>query len=614
MNAPVRTPVVHYEIASPSLLAETPAFAPPARLNTDFKWEEFRNHLEQRLYGLRSWRLSWWAHWALIAENLLPQRYRWLITPNQMTRGSPMNQAIVDPTATQALRICAAGLMNGLMSASDPWFKLRAPPGREIDQDGQMWFDLVEERLYAVMAESNFYKAGAQMTTDLPAFGTAPMLIYEHPKEIIRCYNPCAGEYYLGAGSDLGIETFFRTFVLTLLQLVEQFGIENIGPEAQQLWNQKGANLETEFVVAHAIEPNFPASQPGDQSKTLGVVAGKFAYREVYWLWGRSSPGPLSIRGFREFPLICPRWGCTSNDPYANVCPGMDALPDVLQLQVMTRRLAEAIEKMVRPPVQADVKLKNQPSSTLPGKITYVEDVQNGGIRPIYTVDPKVEEMVKLIEKIQQRVQRWFFNDIFMAITNMEGVQPRNELEIAERKAERLQVLGPVVENFYNEGGARAIRRIFAILSRRGLIPPLPDSLKGIPIEIDFISKLALAQRAGATASMEQGIRTGAQMNQLFPDAPPLDNIDGDVAYRQYLERIGYPSKSIRAVDARDKLRQEKQAAMAKAQAAQQAQQAIPAAADTAKTMSDTDVGGGQSALQLMLGNAAGGAAGAPAQ
>jgi hypothetical protein len=31
-----------------------------------------------------------------------------------------------------------------------------------------------------------------------------------------------------------------------------------------------------------------------------------------------------------------------------------------MQLQVMTRRLAEAIEKMVRPPMQADVKLKNE--------------------------------------------------------------------------------------------------------------------------------------------------------------------------------------------------------------------------------------------------------------
>lgn len=612
MLAPYKEPV-HYEVASPSLLAATAAFAPPMRWKSDWNWEVFRNQLELRLYGLRSWRLSWWAHWALLAEYILPRRYHWLITPNNMTRGQAMNQAIMDGTATQAANICAAGLMNGLMSASDPWFKLRAGQGEEVDFDGQQWFDTVEERIYTVMAESNFYKAAAQMFKDLTVFNTAPMLIYEHPKEIIRCYNPCAGEYFLAAGADLSVETFYRTFVLTLVQLVEMFGLDNIGSEAQQLWNQKGANLETEYIVAHAIEPNFPTPQPGGPDgggETLGVVSGGFAFREIYWLWGKMSPKPLSVRGFREWPGICTRWATTSNDPYGSDGPGMNALPDIMQLQVMTRRLAEGIEKMVRPPMQADVKLKNQPSSTLPGKITYVEDVEKGGMRPIYTIDPKIDAMERLIASIQNRIKVWFFNDIFMAISQMEGVQPRNELEIAERKNERMQVLGPVIENFYNEGGARAIKRIFSVLKRRGLVPPLPDSLKGIPVEIDFISKLALAQRAGATASMEQGLRAGAQLNQLFPAQKPLDNIDPDILYRQYLERIGFPNKSLLALADVKKARAAQAQAAQQQQAAATAAQAAPAAADTAKTMSDTDVGGGINALQMALGTAAPGGAG----
>jgi hypothetical protein len=606
MLAPSRT--VHYEVADASLLALTPALSPQRSILADFNWEQFRNVLEQRLYGLRSWRYSWWAHWALLAEYILPRRYHWLITPNQMVRGNPINQAIVDPTGTQALRICSAGLMNGLMSPSDPWFKLSAGEGFEVDFEAQQWLDVVEERIYTVMEESNFYKAAAQMFEDLPVFGTAPMLIYEHPKEIIRCYNPCAGEYFLANGADFAVNTFERTFVLTTIQLVEMFGLENCGPDVQQLWNSKGANLETEWIVAHAIEPNYPTDVPGFESKKMGVVAGGFAYREVYWLWGRNSPKPLSVRGFREFPVICPRWATTSNDAYGRSC-GMDALPDIMQLQVMTRRLAEAIEKMVRPPVQADAELKNQPSSTLPGKITYVKNVAEGGIKPIYTVDPKVNEMMQLIEKIQERIQRWFFNDIFMAITNMQGVQPRNEFEIAERKAERLQVLGPVIENFQNEGASKAIQRIFAILKRRNMVPPMPQSLRNVPIDIQYISKLALAQKAGATAAMEQGMRVGAQLSQLFPQKPPLDNVDGDVYFRQYLERIGFPSKPIVSTQQRDQQRKARDQAVAQAHQQQQMAAAAPVAgqaADAAKTLSDTDVGQGQNALQLMLGNRAG--------
>jgi hypothetical protein len=438
------------------------------------------------------------------------------------------------------------------------------------------------------------------------------MIIYEHPKNIIQCYNPCAGEYYLAAGSDLSVESFYRNFVLTVAQCVEMFGLHNCSVEVQGLWNQKGAQLETEVIIAHAVEPNFDASSWGTEKK-LGMIAGGFAYREYYWEWGKSSTQPLSVKGYRERPFIAPRWATTSNDAYGR-SPGMDALPDIMQLQVMTRRLAEAIEKMVRPPVQASADLKNQPSSTLPGKITYVKDVREGGIKSIYTVDPKVEEMVQMIEKIQARVQRWFFNDIFMAISQMEGVQPRNEFEIAERKAERLQVLGPVIEKFYNEAGSAAIRRVYAIMERRGLIPPKPDSLKGQAIEIDYISKLALAQRAGATAAMEQGLRLAASVSQIFPNQPPTDMIDPDLFVRQYWERIGFPSKPIIADDQVKAMRKTRAQQLQQQQALAAGAAAAPAAnqaAQAAQTASETDTGDGISALQMMLGNSG---QGAPAQ
>jgi hypothetical protein len=139
-----RRNVAHYELAEASLLAATPAMAPPQRVGMNLRWEELRNHLETRLYGLRSWRNSWWSHWARLAQNILPRRYHFLITPNSMTRGGEINEWIIDPTGTQALRICSAGMLNGLASPSDPWFKLRVgPAGAEIPFDVQQWLDIV---------------------------------------------------------------------------------------------------------------------------------------------------------------------------------------------------------------------------------------------------------------------------------------------------------------------------------------------------------------------------------------------------------------------------------------------------------------------------------------
>src|SRR6185312_16524490 len=163
-----------------------------------------RLYMERRLAALRDWRLSWWTHWADLAANILPRRYHWLITPNTMIRGREINRDIVDTTVVKAFRICAAGLMSGLTSPSRPWFKLKPAISniKNVPQEWQLWFDEVENRLYTIMGGSNFYDSLTQLFQDLVCFGTAPMIIYEDFKDIIRCYNPCAGEYYLANGGD----------------------------------------------------------------------------------------------------------------------------------------------------------------------------------------------------------------------------------------------------------------------------------------------------------------------------------------------------------------------------------------------------------------------------
>ena len=48
-----------------------------------------------------------------------------------------------------------------------------------------------------VFQESNFYNSVATVYFDLVVFGTSVMLIYEDFDNVIHCYNPCFGEYYL---------------------------------------------------------------------------------------------------------------------------------------------------------------------------------------------------------------------------------------------------------------------------------------------------------------------------------------------------------------------------------------------------------------------------------
>lgn len=601
-------PEVFYERADASLFAKTPAIIPWKTWTSNQDWEDFRNYLEQSLLGMRNWRTPWWMHWGEIAANMLPRRYYWVITPNNMTRGLPINQEVVDSTPTQAINVCAAGMMDGLSSPTKVWFKAGpAFPGvsfekglSQLDTAGQRWVRDFQSLIYDVLAGSNYYDAKHQYYEDQIIFGTAPMLIYESRDKVIDCQVPCAGEYFGACGNNNSVDTFGREFVLTVRAIVQRFGPQAIqGTNVAELWNTKGGNLDTEFIVAHEIEPNFPASQYG-QKKNLGVVPGGYPYREVYWLKGQSTPQPLSVRGYREKPFMYARATHRSNDPYGRGY-GMDALPDVRQLHQMTRREAEAIDKGVRPSMLADASLKNQPATTLPSKVTYVANLaSNPGMKPTYTPDPRFVEFIgKKIELLQERIARWFKNDVFLMISQMEGVQPRNELELTERRGEKLLQLGPIVEGNLRED-AVGLQRVVSIMNRRGMIAPKPPSLSGVPIQIKFVSKLALIQQAAKTAGMERTIVMAGRMEAALPGT--LNNINKDSFIRDYGEAVEFPPEDWNTPEQMKALTQQ-QAQTAKAAAQSHvAEKVTPALAEAAQNLSQTDTGGGVNALQLMLG------------
>ena len=92
-------------------------------LNT--KTYAYRRYVDGRLMGLRTNRHSSWVHWKELADYFLPRRYKWLITPNQMSRGSPINQYILDSTGCVYARNLASGLVSGKSSPTSLWFRLR---------------------------------------------------------------------------------------------------------------------------------------------------------------------------------------------------------------------------------------------------------------------------------------------------------------------------------------------------------------------------------------------------------------------------------------------------------------------------------------------------------
>lgn len=604
--------VAAYEMASPTLLSKQPSVSKVKNNKVaDKGWNTLRGHLEARLNSLYTWRQSWWTqNWSDLATFLLPRRSIWLTqstggtpTPNNMTRGREINQSILDPTGTFAVRVCAAGLMSGLASPSRPWFKITPRLKNFVpDDEGKAWMDEVENRVYTVIAGSNFYNCFAQECEDLVVFGSALTIIYEDEQDLVRLYNPAIGEFFFASSASLRVDGAYRRFLMTVAQIVDFFGLENCPGEIQKLWQAKGSSLQMERIVAHSIEPNF-----GIGKDNAGKIPGNYPWREVYWVYGSASDKPLSMRGFIDQPFTASRWATQSNDSYGR-SPGMDVLPDVMQLQVETGRKAEALEKQVRPPLLADAQLKNQPASTLPGEVTYVQNLnQHGGMRSIYNVNPDIRGMMEDIKEVQTRIKTGLLNDLF----NLFSEIPRGKMtayETAQRVQERLSQAGPVIDNMLSESLKPKLLRIFKILTRRGMFPPVPDSMKEIPLDLTFVSILALAQKAAATGGIERLAGFIGNLAAANPDA--LDKFNIDEAIDEMNSLLGNPQKIIRDAEAVAQIRQQRQKQQEQMQAstiAGQDSSTVKNIADGAQTLSETQIGGGQTALNQLFGAGGGG-------
>ena len=85
----------------------------------------------------------------------------------------------------------------------------------------------------------------------------------------------------------------------------------------------------------------------------------------------------------------------------------MDGLPDQKQCQLETRRKAQAIDKMVNPPLVADVQLKNQPANLTPGGVTYVAGYTASGkpgFASVYDTKFPVAEITEDLGEVRQRL------------------------------------------------------------------------------------------------------------------------------------------------------------------------------------------------------------------
>jgi|TARA_R110000822_G_scaffold111908_2_gene242764 hypothetical protein len=515
-----------------------------------------------RVSAMEVERSSFISHWKELSDYIEPRRGRFFVTDRN--KGERRHNLIVNSRGGQALRTYQSGMFAGIMSPARPWFKLETLNTDLMKStDAKKWLYQAETLMRSVMLDSNLYSMAPVALGEHGLFGTAAMSQLDDFESVCRFYTHTAGSYYIAQNDRLQVDTFAIKRERTVRQMVSEFGLDKVSSMVKNL-HEKG-QMDTWVPVTQFISPN-PKFTPDGTNLEMPFMSK--------WYEENSNEGRyLKEGGFEEFPVHVARYALTAEDIYSTNSPGMVSLGDIKSIQVMEKRKAQAVEKMLNPPLKGPPTLRDSPVSSLPGGLTlYDGDGQKEGLSTIYQIQPQINEMRMEIEATERRINEAYFVDLFLAITNMGGVQPRNQLELNQRNEERLLMIGPSLERLQQDFLGSIVERTFNQIMRANILPPPPAELGAQAINIRFISALAQAQRAHEVGTIERSTAFATQLAGIDPQV--LDKFNADEALERYIQLTGgNPSLVVPDADVQEMRQERAEAQKAQAEAMNQQKQ-----------------------------------------
>jgi hypothetical protein len=492
--------------------------------NSSYPGAPTRDRLFTRWGQLKSERASWFAHWQELTSYILPRNGRYF--RQDRDRGYRRHNNIYDSTGTRALRVLGAGMMSGATSPARQWFRLATPdPELNSYEPVKLWLDDVTKRMQRVFQKSNTYNALHQMYEELGTFGTAATILLPDYQSVIHHYPLTCGEYCISTDAKGRVCTLYREFEMTVSQVVKEFGLEKCSVSVQNMY--RTGNLDQWVPVIHCIEPRADRDMGKRDAKNM-------PWGSYYFEIGGEEGVFLRESGFQYFPALCPRWSVVGGDIYGN-SPGMEALGDIKQLQHEQLRKAQAIDYQTKPPLQVPASMKNRDVETLPGGVSYY-DGQSNGIKTAFEVNLNLQYLLNDIMDCRERVRGSFYADLFLMLANTPNTR-MTATEVAERHEEKLLMLGPVLERLHNELLSPLVDITFTRMVAAGALPPAPQELQGMDLNVEFVSMLAQAQRAIGTNAVDRFVGNLGAIARMKPDI--LDKFDQDQWADVYSDMLG---------------------------------------------------------------------------
>ena len=409
----------------------------------------------------------------------------------------------------KSLDTLASGMLSGTCSPSRQWFKLGASKFQTTGDNGfVLALQKLEQAVYLELARSNFYRSMHQVFKFQGAFGTACALIddlndVDNDPALNLILMPF-GSYALRVDYLNRVDGLYRKFKMRVSDIVATFGDKNLPEQVQKAVDDKKPNAE--FTVIHILE------KTPSEKLVEGKQIIKKMFSSYYFLEGEKDKF-LRIAGFDRFPAIAPRWEVIGDDAYGE-CPATLSLGDLREAQKLKVMMLEGTERMVNPPILLPTTMKDQTYKLVPRGVLFFEPSMVAGssqaqAQNAMNVQFDYSGVMGEYQDCIQRIRGAFYTDLFLMLDNFDKTQ-MTATEVAERKSEKMLMLGSVLERQTDEALRpiieNVVERILTKLQSRypevvSAFEPYIDS----EYDIEFVSILAQAQKASGSANLERG-------------------------------------------------------------------------------------------------------------
>lgn len=508
-------------------------------------------------------RMVFMTHWQECANYHLPNRNDYIV---EKAPGQKRMTVVFDASPIWALDQLSSGLHSLLTSTTLPWFYLW-PDSESLMQIDRVraWLEVVSAVMYGLFngPRHNFASQSHELYLDLGNIGTSCMSVLESERSGVLFSTRHMKECVIAENEEDRIDQNIRQWTWTAKQAVQCWG-KAAGAKVVQAY-EKNANQRFRFL--HAVRPRKDRDpQRADKAN--------MAWESVYI--SLEDKAEIAVGGFPEFPYLIPRLEKCTGEVYGRG-RGMVALPDSKMLNEAKKMMIKSAQKIVDPPLQVPDAGFLMQIKTVPASINYYRAGTQDRIEPIKT-GGDVGIGIELVNAIQQQIMRAFYVDWLIMPSDLKDPASSGKgvtaTYVLQQRDEKMRLLSPMLARLQSEFLGPLIDRVFAILWRKSKMlrfgpgspfPPPPPELSGVPLRVEYVSPIALAQKSSQMDGVTRLLQIQQELKTIDPTSPMI--VDGEYILRLAQRDWYAPVKTLKSPE------QLQQEAQARAEAEQQQMQ-----------------------------------------